>query len=82
MAPDDKEIIGDVGNVLFSNGWIADDNGDVYIYYASSDTRMHVAKTTIQILVDYCKNTPKDKLSSRGSVENILNLIEKNKGLY
>jgi len=82
MAPDDKEIIGDVGNVLFSNGWIADDNGDVYIYYASSDTRMHVAKSTIQTLVDYCKNTPEDKLSSRGSVENILNLIEKNKGLY
>lgn len=82
MAPDDKEIIGDVGNVLFSNGWIADDNGDVYIYYASSDTRMHVAKSTTQILVDYCQNTPEDKLSSRGSVENILNLIEKNKGLY
>jgi len=82
MAPDDKEIIGDVGNVLFSNGWIADDNNNVYIYYASSDTRMHVAKSTIQILVDYCKNTPEDKLSSRGSVENILNIIEKNKDLY
>jgi 4-O-beta-D-mannosyl-D-glucose phosphorylase len=82
MAPDDKEIIGDVGNVLFSNGWIADDNGDVYIYYASSDTRMHVAKSTIQTLVDYCKNTPEDKLSSRGSVERIMSLIEKNKGLY
>jgi len=82
MAPNDKEIIGDVGNVLFSNGWIADDNGDVYIYYASSDTRMHVAKSTIQTLVDYCKNTPEDKLSSNGSVEQIMNLIEKNKGLY
>jgi len=82
MAPDDKEIIGDVGNVLFSNGWIADDNGDVYIYYASSDTRMHVAKTTLQTLVDYCKNTPEDKLTSKGSVENIMDLIEKNKGLY
>lgn len=82
MAPDDKEIIGDVGNVLFSNGWIADDNGDVFIYYASSDTRMHVAKSTIQTLVNYCKNTPEDMLSSRGSVENILNLIEKNRGLY
>ena len=82
MAPDDKEIIGDVGNVLFSNGWIADDNGDLYIYYASSDTRMHVAKSTIQTLVDYCKNTPEDKLSSRGSVERIMSLIEKNKGLY
>ncbi|NND80520.1 MAG: glycosidase [Maribacter sp.] len=82
MAPDDKEIIGDVGNVLFSNGWIADDNGDVYIYYASSDTRMHVAKSSIPILVDYCKNTPEDKLTSSGSVAHILNLIEKNKGLY
>ncbi len=82
IAPGDKEIIGDVGNVLFSNGWIANDNGDVYIYYASSDTRMHVAKSTIQTLVDYCKNTPEDKLSSRGSVERIMSLIEKNKGLY
>ncbi|NNK76033.1 MAG: glycosidase, partial [Maribacter sp.] len=82
MAPDDKEIIGDVGNVLFSNGWIADDNGDVYIYYASSDTRMHVAKSSIPILMDYCKNTPEDKLTSSGSVTHILNLIEKNKGLY
>ncbi|MGB5820652.1 MAG: glycosidase [Saonia sp.] len=82
MAPDDDEIIGDVGNVLFSNGWITDVNGDVFIYYASSDTRMHVAKTTIDILLDYCKNTPKDMLTSNGSVENILNLIGKNQGLY
>lgn len=82
MAPDEEEIIGDVGNVLFSNGWIADENGDVYIYYASSDTRMHVAKSSIDILLDYCMSTPKDKLSSKGSVENILELIEKNKGLY
>ena len=82
MAPDDQEIIGDVGNVLFSNGWVADKNGDVFIYYASSDTRMHVAKSTIDILVDYCKNTPEDKLTSKGSVEHIHNLIEKNKGLY
>jgi 4-O-beta-D-mannosyl-D-glucose phosphorylase len=82
MAPDDQEIIGDVGNVLFSNGWIPDDNGDVYIYYASSDTRMHVAKSTIDVLVDYCKNTPKDRLTSKGSVDSIVDLIEKNKGLY
>ena len=82
MAPDDQEIIGDVGNVLFSNGWIPDDNGDVYIYYASSDTRMHVAKSTLDILVDYCKNTPKDNLSSSGSVGNIHELIKRNKGLY
>jgi len=81
MAPDDNEIIGDVGNVLFCNGWIVDDNGDVFIYYASSDTRTHVAKTSLNILLDYCKNTPKDKFTSNGSVENILDLIEKNKGL-
>ena len=82
MAPDDQEIVGDVGNVLFSNGWIPDENGDVYIYYASSDTRMHVAKSTIDILVDYCKNTPKDRLTSKGSVDSIMDLIKKNKGLY
>ncbi|EAR01803.1 glycosidase [Maribacter sp. HTCC2170] len=82
MAPDSQEIIGDVGNVLFSNGWIEDENGDVFIYYASSDTRMHVAKTTIDILVDYCMNTPKDKLTSNGSVENILELIDNNKGFH
>lgn len=78
MAPDDKEIIGDVGNVLFSNGWIKDDDGKVFIYYASSDTRMHVATSTIDILVDYCKNTPSDKLTSNGSVKHIHNLIEQN----
>ncbi|WP_422079354.1 glycosidase [Ulvibacterium sp.] len=82
MAPNDTEIYGDVGNVLFCNGWIADENGKVFIYYASSDTRMHVATSTMDILVDYCKNTPQDKLSTNGSVENILTLIEKNKGLY
>jgi 4-O-beta-D-mannosyl-D-glucose phosphorylase len=82
MAPNDTEIYGDVGNVLFCNGWIADEDGKVFIYYASSDTRMHVATSTIDILVDYCKNTPQDKLSTNGSVENILTLIEKNKGLY
>lgn len=82
LAPNDSEIIGDVGNVLFSNGWIADDDGKVFVYYASSDTRMHVATSTVDILVDYCKNTPEDKLYSNGSVQTILNLIEKNKGLY
>lgn len=82
MAPDDAEIIGDVGNVLFCNGWIANDDGGVFIYYASSDTRMHVATSTIDTLIDYCKNTPEDKLTSGGSVETILTLIEKNKGYY
>ncbi len=82
MAPDDEEIIGDVGNVLFSNGWIADSNGEVFIYYASSDTRMHLATSNIELLVDYCKNTPEDGIISRGSVENILKLINTNKGFY
>lgn len=82
MAPEKKERIGDVSNVLFSNGWIADDDGKVYIYYASSDTRMHVATSTINKLVDYCMHTPADKYTSSGAVENIIDLIEKNKGLY
>ena len=68
--------------MLFSNGWITDSDGTVYIYYASCDTRMHVATSTIEKLVDYCMNTPEDKFTSAGSVETILNLIEKNKGLY
>ena len=82
MAPDDPEIIGDVGNVLFCNGWVADDDGTVYIYYAASDTRMHVATSTIDTLVDYCKNTPEDKLTTGGSVDTIMALIKRNKGFY
>ncbi|MCD8194505.1 MAG: glycosidase [Tannerellaceae bacterium] len=79
MAPIGEERIGDVSNVLFSNGWIADDDGTVFIYYASSDTRMHVATSTIDILVDYCMNTPEDKLRSTYSVQQINDLIDKNK---
>ena len=82
MGPINGERIGDVSNVLFSNGWIADDDGKVYVYYASSDTKMHVATSTIEKLVDYCMNTPEDKYTSAGSVETIINLIDKNKGLY
>lgn len=78
MAPNDNEIVGDVGNVLFSNGWIAENDGTVFIYYASSDTRTHVATSSIDILVDYCKNTPADRFSTNESVKNILNLIEMN----
>jgi 4-O-beta-D-mannosyl-D-glucose phosphorylase len=81
MAPQGEERIGDVSNVLFSNGWIADDNGRVFIYYASSDTRMHVATTTIDRLVDYCLNTPADGLRSALSVEKIKTLIAKNKAI-
>ncbi|OYQ42947.1 glycoside hydrolase family 130 protein [Flavobacterium aurantiibacter] len=79
MAPQNDERIGDVSNVLFSNGWIAEENGDVYIYYASSDTRLHVATSTVEKLVDYCKNSPVDTYTSGGSVRTILDLIERNK---
>jgi 4-O-beta-D-mannosyl-D-glucose phosphorylase len=78
MAPNDKEIVGDVGNVLFSNGWIADNDGTILIYYGSSDSRIHVATTSINILIDYCKNSPVDRLSTNESVKSILNLIEMN----
>ncbi len=79
LAPQNDERIGDVSNVVFSNGWIADEDGTVFIYYASSDTRMHVAVSTIDRLLDYCLNTPSDGLRSGKSVENILNLININK---
>lgn len=78
MAPVGEERVGDVSNVLFSNGWIADEDGTVYIYYASSDTRMHVAVSTVDKLVDYCMNTPKDGLSTTASVETLKRLIDKN----
>ena len=65
-------------NVLFSNGWIADEDGTVYIYYASSDTRMHVATSTIDRLVDYCLNTPSDGLTTAESVKTINSLIDRN----
>lgn len=81
MAPQGVERIGDVSNVLFSNGWIADDDGTVFIYYASSDTRMHVATSTVDRLVDYCLNTPSDGLRSALSVEKIKTLIDKNKAI-
>lgn len=79
MGPHEEERIGDVSNVLFSNGWISDDNGTVYIYYASSDTRMHVATSTIEKLIDYCMNSPEDTFTSAGSVETIIDMVNKNK---
>lgn len=78
MAPEGEERVGDVSNVLFSNGWICDDAGTVFIYYASSDTRMHVATSTVERLLDYCLNTPADGLRSASSVDEILKLIDKN----
>ncbi len=79
MAPVGEEYMGDVMNVLFANGWIADPDGKVYIYYASSDTRMHVATSTIDRLVDYCLNTPEDGLTTSASVRTINTLIDNNK---
>ena len=79
MAPVGEERTGDVSNVLFSNGWIADEDGTVYIYYASSDTRMHVATSTIERLIDYCRHTPEDRLRSTTSVKSIYDIIEANK---
>jgi 4-O-beta-D-mannosyl-D-glucose phosphorylase len=78
LAPEGEERIGDVSNVLFSNGWVANDDGTVYIYYASSDTRMHVAVSSIDRLVDYCFNTMADGLRSYESVQRIHELIERN----
>jgi 4-O-beta-D-mannosyl-D-glucose phosphorylase len=78
MAPEADEKIGDVSNVLFSNGWIADDNGTVFIYYASSDTRLHVATSTIDKLLDYVMNTAPDGFSSAETVKTLIDLIDKN----
>jgi len=78
LAPKDSERIGDVSNVVFSNGWIADEDGTVFIYYASSDTRMHVATSTIDRLLDYCINTPEDGYRSAASVATIKQLVAKN----
>ena len=78
MVPEGGEYIGDVMNVLFSNGWIADEDGKVFIYYASSDTRMHVATSTVDRLVDYCMNTPEDGLRTGLSVETLNRLIDSN----
>jgi len=78
MAPEGEERIGDVSNVLFTNGWIIDEDGSVYIYYASSDTRMHIAVSTIDKLIDYCLNTPADGLRSAASVQTLKNQIDRN----
>lgn len=78
LVPQDWEYIGDVMNVAFSCGWIADPDGKVFIYYASSDTRLHVATSTVDRLVDYCLNTPADGLRTGLSVEAINRLIDAN----
>ncbi len=78
MAPKGIERVGDVSNVLFSNGWIADPDGTVYIYYASSDTRMHVALSSIDRLLDYCFNTAQDGFRSAASVKVVHTIASKN----
>jgi 4-O-beta-D-mannosyl-D-glucose phosphorylase len=78
MAPQDDEYVGDVSNVVFSNGWVAQANGDVFIYYGSSDTRTHVATTTVEKLLDYAVNTPEDGMRSKICVEQRCRLIENN----
>ena len=79
LVPEGDEYIGDVMNVAFANGWIKDEDGKVFIYYASADTRLHVATSSIERLVDYCMNTPEDGLTTSASVETIKKLIAKNK---
>ena len=81
LAPEGEERIGDVSNVAFCNGWIADDDGTVYIYYASSDTRMHVAVSSIDQLLDYTINNPEDGFRSATSVATLTQLIKKNKAM-
>ena len=79
LVPEGNEYIGDVMNVAFANGWIKDEDGRVLIYYASADTRLHVATSSVERLVDYCMNTPEDGLTTSASVETIKKLIAKNK---
>jgi 4-O-beta-D-mannosyl-D-glucose phosphorylase len=81
IAPEGAERVGDVSNVAFSNGWIANQAGEVFIYYASSDTRLHVATTTIERLIDYVTNTPADPLTSAACVKQRSELIAKNLAL-
>ena len=78
IAPHGEERVGDVSNVVFTNGAIVRENGEVYIYYASSDTRVHVASTTIEKLMDYTFNTPSDPLRSVDCVKQRYELISKN----
>jgi len=79
LVPEGEEYVGDVMNVAFSNGWILDDDGRVLIYYATADTRLHVAVSSLDRLIDYCMNTPEDGLTTGASVEKIKALINKNK---
>lgn len=78
LAPLGDERVGDVSNVVFSNGWVKRDDGQVLIYYASSDTRLHVATSSLEKLLDYVVNTPEDPLRSYACVEERCDLIRRN----
>lgn len=78
IAPDGDERVGDVSNVVFSNGWVAREDGTVFVYYASSDTRMHVATSSVERLLDYVTNTPQDPLRSAACVAQRNELIRRN----
>ena len=79
IAPEGGERVGDVSNVVFSNGWVAKKDGSVLVYYASSDTRLHVATSSITRLLDYVKNTPPDGLRSAECVRQRIALIRRNR---
>lgn len=81
IAPEGDERVGDVSNVVFSNGWIRNEQDEVFIYYGSSDTRLHVATTTVAHLLDYVKNTPADGYRSTVSVQQRIELIERNRSI-
>lgn len=81
LAPSGEERVGDVSNVTFSCGWVEKSDGRLFIYYASSDTRCHVATTTVEKLVDYCQNTPPDPLRSHACVQQRIELIRRNLSL-
>ncbi len=78
IAPEGQERVGDVSNVVFSNGWVRKDNDEVLIYYASSDTRTHVAVSSVPRLLDYVKHTPPDALTSAAVVHDRMQLIRRN----
>jgi 4-O-beta-D-mannosyl-D-glucose phosphorylase len=78
LAPEGEERVGDVSNVVFSNGWVLAGDGTVYIYYASSDTRLHVATSSVERLLDYVLHTPADEFTSAASVRAVNELIDRN----
>jgi len=81
IVPEGDEQLGDLSHIAFSNGWVCKDDGTVYIYYASCDTRMHVATTTLDRLMAYCQHVPKDPLRSFACVQQRNELIDRNLAL-